>query len=182
MSRIPYVKPESADGAVRETFSEIAVVRGEVANLFRVIANCPSALAPVFGLSHFVRDESSLPPRLRELAILTTALTLDVPYEIAHHTEAARHAGINQGEIDALRARDDRPFDPTERAVVGYARSVAVDRHVDDAVFGELRAAFAQEQIVEIAVIVAWYHFVAAILQPLEVDLEARRAHRARPS
>lgn len=88
MSRLPLIDPAGArDPLVTDAYRRIALVRGEVANWFRVLAHQPALVDPVFALSQQVRERSSLPARLRELATFTTALALDVPYEVAHHIE-----------------------------------------------------------------------------------------------
>jgi alkylhydroperoxidase family enzyme len=157
---------------VSQTFEEIRQVRGDVINLFRVVANCPPALRPFFALSRFVRDESSLAARLREIAILVTAVTFGVTYQITRHTVAARQAGLTDREISALKAGDWEGFAAAEKAVISYASEVAVRRDVAQETFDVLQAHFSEAQIVELAIIVAWYHLVAAIVQPLRVDLE----------
>jgi alkylhydroperoxidase family enzyme len=148
-------------------------VRGEISNLFRVIANGPRVLKPFFEMSHYVRDQSSLPPRLREMAILTTGVALNVPYEVFHHRRAGRQAGLSEDELRRIEAMDLRLFNETERAVMQYAHQVGVGRDVDRSVFDSLQALLAPGMIVELAVIVAWYHLVAAVVTPLRIELES---------
>ena len=53
-----------------------------------------------------------------------------------------------------------------------YADQVAHARGVDDATVRTLRQFFAPPQVIDLAVTVAWYHFCAALIVPLEVELE----------
>ena len=170
--RIELTAPEGDPRGVSRTFDEIRRTRGDVSNLFRLIAVCPPALEPFFGLSKFVRDDSELPARLREIAILVTATTFDVKYETVVHTIAGRQAGLADDEIEALKAGNWTYFSVTEQAVIQYASEVALRRDTSDEIVAALLTHFSERQVVELAIIVAWYHLVAAIVQPLRLELD----------
>ncbi|TAM91851.1 carboxymuconolactone decarboxylase family protein [bacterium] len=174
MARIPYVETDhAADERVRQLYEEITRLRGSVLNLYRALANQPEALRAFMAMSRHVRDESSLPADLRELTILVVAHTIDVPYERFHHEPAARKAGVSEQQIAALpRWRESAAFTPAQRAVLAYAESVARYHTVDTATFDALREHLSHAQLVDLAVTIAWYHFCAALIGPLEIDLE----------
>src|SRR5579884_3970990 len=115
MARLPYV-PDPANGHGASTgtppgagsslasdaaavYAEIRALGRPVLNLYRALANQPPALRAFLGMSRYVRDRSSLPPRLRELAILATAYALDVPYEQDHHIAVARQVGVRDEQL-----------------------------------------------------------------------------------
>ena len=174
MARVSYVAAEhTADERVRQIYDEITQLRGSVLNLYRALANQPEALRCFMVMSRHVRDESSLPAELRELGILAVAHTLDVPYERFHHEPAARRAGVSEEQIAALpRWRESGAFTAAQRAVLAYAESVARHHTADAATFDALREHLSSEQLVDLAVTIAWYHFCAALIGPLEIDLE----------
>ncbi len=60
--------------------------------------------------------------------------------------------------------------------MVTYALQVAQERKVDDEVFEELRSFFSDAEIADLVLTVAWYHLCAAVLGPLEVELEVDAA------
>lgn len=126
------------------------------------------------GMSRYVRNESSLSPRLRELAVLATAYALDVEYEKHHHRPAARLAGVSEEQIAAFPdwATSDL-FSSSERAVLAYADQAARTRRVDDAAFQELRTHLSNSEIVDLALTVGWYHLCAAIVEPLGIKPES---------
>lgn len=175
MARVPYVDGEqAADESVRRLYGEITQLRGSVLNLYRALANQPPALRAFMEMSRHIRDESSLPGDLRELAILVVANVLDVPYERFHHEPAARKAGVGDEQLEALpRWRESAVFTPMQRAVLAYAESVAKQHTADAATFDALRGHLSLAQIVDLAVTVAWYHFCAALIGPLEIEPES---------
>jgi len=174
MARLPYVQP--ADSAepqrVERIYSEIRGMGREVLHLYQVLANQPDALEAFLRMSRYIRDDSSLRPEMKEIAILATAQALDQGYEIAHHRAAALRAGVAEGKIDSILAGATENLEPVERAVVGYALQVARDRRVDDATFAELKSFFSDAGIADLVLTVAWYHLCAAVLGPLQVELE----------
>ncbi|HSS94522.1 MAG TPA: carboxymuconolactone decarboxylase family protein [Candidatus Dormibacteraeota bacterium] len=174
MARLPYVEPGTS-AAVDGLFHEIQEMGRPVLNLYRVLANQPPALDAFLEMSRYVRSESSLDPGLRELAILTTALHMDQPYELAHHTEAAARAGVHEVKVTAVVAGG--PLDaltPAERAAVEFARQVAHTRTCDDVMFQRLQSLFSAAEIIDLVVTTGWYHLCAVILGSLRVELEVK--------
>ena len=179
MARLPYVKPENAAASpdLARLFAEIADLRGSVHHLHQVLANQPAALDAFMRMSRYVRNDASLPPRLRELAVLATAHALDVDYEKFHHVPAARRAGVREEQIAAFPDwRSADVFDPTERAVLDYADQVARNRAVDDAAFAAVQQQLRRGEIVDLALTCGWYHLCAAIIGPLRIETEGEGA------
>ena len=177
VARVPYISEAAAKDVpgLSELYSAITNLRGGVHNLYQALANQPPALRAFMGMSRYIRDDSSLDPALRELASLATGYALDVPYEKYHHVPAARRAGVSEAKLAAFpRWQESRDFSPVERAVLAYADGVARTRSADDETFRSLELYFTEGQIVELAMTVAWYHFVAAILGPLGIEMEDR--------
>ncbi len=142
-------------------------------NLYSVLANQPPALEAFLGMSAYVRDGSSLDPGLRELTILATAHKLGQEYEVLHHTEAARRAGVPAEKVAAVGpggSLDD--LTEQERCAVEFARQVAATRKCTDDTFVLLSSMFSSEELVDLVVTTAWYHLCAAILGSLKVELE----------
>ncbi len=177
MARVPYVEPSESSSELAELYASIAGLRGSVHNHQRALANQPAALRAFMGMSRYIREEASLPPRLRELAVLATAYALHVPYEIHYHVPAARRAGVSEEQLAAFPDRAAATcWDATERAVLSYADQVARRRDVDDATFQELRAHLSLPEIVDLALTVGFYHLVTAFLLPLRIEPEPHHA------
>jgi alkylhydroperoxidase family enzyme len=176
VARLPYIEDPGAAGggsAAAAAYAEIRALGRPLLNLYRVLANQPPALRAFLGMSRYIRDGSTLPPRLRELVILATAFALGVRYEQVHHLAAARRAGVAEVKLAAFPAwQEGRAFEPAERAAMTYAHEVASARRVRDATFDALRAHFTPSQIIDLAMTVGWYHLCGALLVPLEVDVE----------
>lgn len=180
MARVPLVEAEqSADPElVRNAYAFVEDLGRPVANLYKVLANQPAALQAFLGMSHYIRDTSSLDKRLLELAVLATARVLEQPYELAHHERSALACGVPPQTVEALVNGRATTLGPLERAVVAYAEQVALRRDADEQVIDELKSQLGDAGLTDLVVTVAWYHLCAAILGPLHVELEPEYAGR----
>lgn len=165
MARLDYVRPGSSADADR-VYAEVQRLGRPILNLYAELANQPKALAAFLSMSRYVRDQSSLEPGLRELAILATAQALGQQYEIAHHMAAATRAGVSAEKLAG------HGLDARETCAVEYAREAARSRTCSDATFARMRGLFSTGELVDLVVTTAWYHLCAVILGTFEVELE----------
>lgn len=173
MARLPHVE-RNASPKVEELYSRVGRLGRPVLNLYKVLANQPAGLEAFLGMSAYVRNGSTLDPRLRELIILATAHELEQQYELVQHADIAKKVGVPAEKIAAVTGGSIDALEAPELAAVEFARQVARSRTADDATFESLRSHFSNQSIVDIVMTTAWYHLCAAILGPLQVELEAR--------
>jgi 4-carboxymuconolactone decarboxylase len=172
VARLPYLEAGTSP-AVDELYAQIGRMGRPVLNFYKVLANQPPALGAFLEMSRYVRAGSSLDPGLRELAILATAHELSQSYELVHHSEAARQAGVEAQKITVVANGGSLELlTPPERCAVEFARQAAQTRSCDDAKFRELQSLFSSSEIVDLVVTTAWYHLCAVILGSLRVELE----------
>jgi len=178
MARLPYLDADrtTEPELVAELYERINDWGRHVANLYKVLANQPAALHAFLGMSHYIREQSSLDATLREIAILSTGRALDQPYERAHHEPVALSLGVEPSTIRAIADGEFDRLEPLPRAVATYADQVARRHDADDEVFEELRKRLSEAELTDLVVTVAWYHLCAAILGPLQVEVEPEYA------
>ena len=125
MARLPMATRESVPEAQRPIFDEMVQQLGSVPRYGpgSVLIHVPKAHRWATGLNHYLREESSLPKKAQELAMLVTARELDCQHIWNAHAASARQAGVRGEIIDALRDRKEPPgLAPDEAAVVQYGR------------------------------------------------------------
>ena len=129
------------------------------ATFVEVFAQAPAML-------DFVMNQFYLPvffggkveQRYKQLARLQLSLLHGCRTCNKQNIPGALAAGFTQEQIDSLIADDTRPFTSAERAVIDYARQVALtnmDGEMTPALFGALRAHFSEEQILELGTAMA---------------------------
>lgn len=110
-------------------------------------------------------QRTSLPPRLREMVILTTARCWDSNFEWHAHEPMAVIAGLDQEIIDSVkRGRRPQTDEPAIGAIYDYVTQL-LDRHViDDGIYERLLDLIGPEQLVVVTVFAGYYSNVAISL------------------
>jgi len=174
VSRIPLTNTEQQPEPIRE----FVVRRGDL-NALRLLANAPN----VFGGWAQMVDElfrsPTFSPRMRELIILRVAHLQDSPYELGQHLGLARAAGLTEPQIDAILGTGDvdaAGFSGIERTALDVVSELCTTHRLRDESFAAAQAAFGDETLTELLMIVSCYYGLALVLNAvdLEVDTTAR--------
>jgi 4-carboxymuconolactone decarboxylase len=176
MARIPYVQKETATGKVKElydTFEKQFNVR-EVPNVVKALANSPGLATRVFPLANYFMTESSLNPRLRELAVLILMKRLNCEYGFGRHIEIAERVGLTRAQIDNIGSYQTSPlFTPEDKLILRYAEELTVKARVDDQLFQQVQNLIGQKDLLELTAATAFWNMMARNLNALQVELEA---------
>jgi 4-carboxymuconolactone decarboxylase len=116
-----------------------------------VLKYSPEMSRRAIPLFNYVRNESTLPQKVRELAMLTTARAKDCPYIWNAHVALGRWAGLSDALIDAL--RDRKPLPPMtaeESAVVRLGTEFFQTNRVSQETFDLALAQFGPQGLVEL--------------------------------
>jgi AhpD family alkylhydroperoxidase len=151
-------------------------------NLHRLLSYSAGAQR-VHALAYYIRSESSVDPRLRELAILQVGYVMRCRYEYVHHAEIALRSGVTPDDIACLAqesAGKVTDLDPLTRAVLAAARETAAGTGISDETFAVLDDALTREQLVDLVLAIAFYVFTVCVLTNLSVDLEPEYEELAR--
>ncbi len=178
--RVPPCDPDRTDETVqriiaRRSRDAVRVEGGNqwLATLDRVLLHSPPVADGWNAFFGAIRDGTTVPPRLRELAILRVANINGDTHNRWHHEEIARGLGFTGDEILALRQPAIASgFDELERAVLAYADSLTTEVKVDDATFAAVRDLVTTRQMVEITAIIASYNCVSRFLVGMGIDRE----------
>ncbi|MEP6609519.1 MAG: carboxymuconolactone decarboxylase family protein [Burkholderiaceae bacterium] len=124
-----------------------------------------------------LRQELSLQPFVRELAICVVARLTGAEYEYHHHAPELKKAGATDEQLAALDDPDiaaiSEHFDDLQHAVIRFAIASTRDVQVPDPVFGSLRKRLSETEVVELVAVTAAYNMVARFLVALKVTPES---------
>lgn len=142
-------------------------------NLYRILPWSVPTARGFLALGRAILNESSLDPRLRELAILRVGALSRAGYEVHQHRRVAASVGLGPQEIAAaLQERDEHCLDAFQRELLQFVDAVVwqvkAPRHLYDAVATKLGAA----GICELLHTIGFYMLVSRFLENLEVDIE----------
>lgn len=148
--------------------------RGSVGGPFNALLRSPSLCDRVQDLGQYIRFESSLPGRVRELAILVTARHWCAQYEWYAHSRLAREEDLDEAVIDAILERNDEPFDdPVLQAVRSFAESLLTTGGVPDAAHDSVGELLGERAVVDLVATIGYYCLVSLTLNTFEVPVPA---------
>lgn len=171
MSRITLVeRREQLAPEHQAVWDAIGASRGHVAGPFAALLHSPDIAARVAHLGAYIRFQSRLDGRERELAILTVARTFDCRYEWAAHVREARRVGLREEAIETVReGRVPAGLSAEEAQIVGYARQLLTDHRAEAATFAALRDRLGVERLVELTATVGYYAMLACTLNAFDI-------------
>ena len=99
----------------------------------------------------------TLPPPLRNLAVLKAASVVDCPWCLDFGSAVSGKAGLSEDKLRALHAwRDSTVFDDDERLVLSYAENAsATPVVVDEELVAALTSRFGEKGVVELTAVIA---------------------------
>ena len=174
MARTPNVTRQSVPEHERGAFDAFVADRGEVPTTGpgSVMLNAPEVAQRALGLALYLRTDTSLEPRIRELAMLLTARENDCQFIWNAHAPPARRAGLRDEIVDALRERRELPNPSADEiAVVNYGREFFRTRKVSQAAFDAAVSHFGVPGVTELTTLMGCYTMLAFNVNAFGVEL-----------
>ena len=184
MARTPAVTRESVPEGERDAFDAFVAARGEVpaTGPGSVMLNAPEVAQRALGLAAYLRTETSLSPRIRELAMLLAARENDCQFIWNAHAPPARREGLRDELVDALRDRQELPNPADdEQAVVNFGREFFRTRRVGQEAFDAVVGHFGINGATELATLMGCYAMLAFNVNAFGVELPEGRTEEVLP-
>ena len=126
MSRLPELDPAKFSPEQKRVHEAmLAGPRGKVVGLLKVWLNNPGLAEHAQALGAYARFNSSLPPRLSELAICVTGAFWKAEFEWYAHAPLAIKAGIDAAAIETIRTGGTPKFAKADEQVPGMRAHLA---------------------------------------------------------
>lgn len=184
MARVPALNRENLPQDQRAAFDELVKDRGSVPaeGPGSVMLNAPEVAKRALGLALFLRTETSLEPRIRELGMILAARENDCQYIWNAHAPAGRRAGLRDELVDALRDKKDLPSPAADEAsLVNYGREFFRTHRVSQATFDAALAQFGALGLTELTSLMGCYALLAFNVNAFGVELPGERTETALP-
>ena len=169
MPRIPYPDLAGLPPEVRAHIGE------RPANVSRMLA---TASGPVFhhmsAMGGAFINGSSLPPQLRELAILRVGYISNAEYEVFQHEALARHVGMSEAQLAAIKAGDCAApsLDRAQRDVLAFVDDLVANVRAGDATLGAVKRHLDNTQLVDLILVTGFYMLICRLLETAGVELD----------
>jgi AhpD family alkylhydroperoxidase len=142
----------------------------DVSNALATLANHPALAKAFLRFNVHLLYSSTLPPRIRELAILRVAHRRDCDYEWVHHVELAKQAGLNDDEVAAV--REGHAVDEFERAVLTGVDELDEKSELSDETWATLGERLDDRQRMDYVFTVGCYTLLAMAFNTFGIELD----------
>ena len=171
MTRLHVPTPDEMSAEQRAVHDRIASgPRGGVRGPLALWLHRPELADKAQALGRYCRYETCLPPRLSELAILTTARIWDAAYEWQAHLQPAREAGLSEEVIVAL-GEDEAPafHNPDEELVYSFTRELNLTKAVSDDLYARTVAGLGPDATVDLVGVLGYYSLISMTIKAFDV-------------
>jgi len=179
MARVRYLEPGDLAASDRD-------VLARPITLAKALAHSPDMARRLGALAMYLRNDSPLDARLRELGLLQIGWLSRCAYEYSHHLKIGYEAGVTDADLDAMADEtrgESSGLPELDRAVLRAARSMHAGGEIDDATWTILESRMPIAACIDLVVVLGFYCGVVRTLSALriEVEPEYQRYLAARP-
>jgi len=169
MALLPYLDSKDASPEVQKLLTG----RPVVLNVQRMTAHAQKIFVQRSRLSNALFTQTTIDPRLRELAILRTAKDCHSLYEWTQPVPAALHVGLTDQQISEIDNWQSAPcFTEIERLVLKFTDEVNESVKASRETLEALKRHLSPGESIELLIIIGHWRQTASILETTEVELE----------
>jgi uncharacterized peroxidase-related enzyme len=169
--RIPMLERDAVAPEIAAIYDVLLKQRGVVPNMFKTIAHIPAMAQGFAAFLKPIVGDGALPGWYKELIATRMSVLNGCEYAISAHSLSAKQKGATDAQLEAAKSDFERgPF--TEAEKLGFRFAERVHRSgsgVDDAMFAGLKAAYNDQQLIELAAAAAAFEFFPRFVDALRI-------------
>jgi AhpD family alkylhydroperoxidase len=176
--RLQPLPADQWDEAARQALS--AMRGADTNNALSTLAHHPALAKAFLRFNVHLLTSSTLPARIRELAILRVAHRRQCAYEWSHHVRMAKDEGITDDQIAALQRFGDgsaEDFDTFDRAVIAGVDELEEKSELSDQTWAALGERLSDQQRMDFVFTVGCYALLAMAFNTFGIELEHAEQH-----
>ena len=132
---------------------------------YGMLIKSPELLKRYLSMTDYLRQKTSLPHRLNEMAILLEARLWDAQYEWWAHEPLARKAGLSDVIINDIRdGKRPGSMQPDEAVVYEVVTELLNKRQLSDDTFAHAKQILGEQQVVDLVAVAGFYVMVSAVV------------------
>ena len=173
MARLADIDPQTLSPEQRRVYDAIlSGPRGVVQGPLRVWVNSPGLADKAQALGAFCRFGTVLPPRLSELAIITTGAYWKAGFEWAVHAPIALKAGLDPDVVEAIRKGEQPKFSNSDEAIVhAFAHELLHNRRISSDTYKRAEKELGSRALVDLVGILGYYGLICLTINAFEVPV-----------
>lgn len=174
---LPLARVAEIDDAARsnEAVRDVLAIFEAGANnpVVKTFAQHPALAAPFLRFNRYLLRESTMPARLRQIAILQIAWTKNARYMWASHLRTSLRLGLAPEDFAAIQHGLDAPhWTPAERTILASVNELRDTATLRDASWAALREVLDEPQALDFLFTVGTYLSLAMVFNTLRIARE----------
>lgn len=165
-----------AEGSGSDRLREILESRPPL-NLYRMLPRAGVLAEHFLMMGGAIRNDLSLDPKIRELAIVRVGLMTGAAYEVHHHKHIARSVGATEQELAAVIEGAYQSFEPQISAALLYTDAVCTEVRASDDAFRSAKEALGIDHVAQLTMVVGYYLMAASFLRNFDIKIEDHLDH-----
>jgi len=175
--RLPLPKREDLDEAGKRIYDQATDPKGGTIRGLKgpagIQLHSPALAALVRPVNRYLRYESGMGGRVRELAILVTARECDSRFEWAAHEPEALKEGLSQAVIDVVKYRKSASgLDAKDAIIIELGRELFRTKRLAAATYARALTQFGARGLVDIVELMGNYAGTALLLAAFDMQLD----------
>jgi len=174
--RVPPLPADEWDDAVDHALSSMPPERRNPSasgNLLATLVRHPKLTRALLRFNNHLLFSSTLPPRLRELAVLRVAHLHNCEYEWRHHVRMGRETGLTDEDIDAIQSGEASA--ELDRAVLHAVDELQDKSVISDATWASLSEHLDERQRMDLVFTIGCYGALAMAINTFGVEPDQER-------
>ena len=171
MARLQTIEKTDMTERQKQIYDEIlSGPRGQVRGPLSIWLYRPELADRAQRLGQYCRYDTSLEPRLSELAILTTARIWDAAFEWQAHVPHALAGGVDSSIIDSLSADQTPSFvSKDEEIVYAVTREINITRQLSDDTYNQVVKILGVEATVDLIGLLGYYALISMTINAFKI-------------
>jgi len=175
--RLPLPKRDALDEAGKRIYDQATDPKGGTIRGLKgpagIQLHSPALAALVRPVNRYLRFESGLGARVRELAILVTARECDSRFEWAAHEPEALKEGVIQAIVDVVKHRKPvAGLDERDAVIIEMGRELFRSKKLSSATYRRALAQFGARGLVDLIELMGNYAGTALLLAAFDMQLD----------
>ncbi|MBT5048106.1 MAG: hypothetical protein HOM58_06365 [Rhodospirillaceae bacterium] len=122
--------------------------------------------------ARYLRHETGLEPKIREIAILTSAREHDSQFEWQQHERVGLRVGVSPETIDVIKHRKPVDgLDETEALVIEVGRQLFREHKLSSELFARVRETFGEQKLIDLLANMGSYAATAILLAAVDMQV-----------
>lgn len=146
-------------------------------NVYRMVMHSPGLAPGFFVMADAMFQANSLPPHLRELAILRVGYRYAAPYETHQHEMIAGYIGLSAEAIAAAAGGDTGGLPADEVGIIAWTDRLLDTHTLSDSDRDEALEMLTVTQLADLVMTVGFYQLVCNFLNTFDVTTEGEPSY-----